>query len=77
MGSMKYETTNLKDVSSAVKKLMSHHGAETLLGSMMASKGVYLLFFSQRHNTDHGLYVLATELAPVLAKVYETLAGHP
>lgn len=75
MEALKYETVNPKNVSEAVKKLMTDFGADTMVGSMMASQGVFILLFSHRHNKDFCLYVPSNELAPVLSKVYETLAG--
>jgi hypothetical protein len=75
MGSIQYDTVNPKNVSDAVRKLMTEQGADTLIGSMVASHGIFILLFSHRHNRDFGLYVSSSELGPVLSNVYETLAG--
>ena len=75
MGALEYETVNPKNISETVKKLMSEHSADTLIGSMVASNGIFILLFSHRHNRDFGLYVSSSEYGQILSKVYETLAG--
>jgi hypothetical protein len=75
MDPLNYETVAPKNVVEAVKKLMIENGADTLVGSMMATRGIFILLFSHRLNRDFGLYISSSELAPVLSKVYETLAG--
>jgi len=64
----------LKDTATAVRKLMNDHGAQTYVGSMMTTQGIFVLLFSQRLNREFSILVSTTELSPVLSKVYETLA---
>jgi hypothetical protein len=60
-----------KEISSYVKKLGVESGADTLIGSMATTKGIFVLLFSHRLNKEFSFIVPGTEIAPVMARISE------
>lgn len=60
-----------KEISSHIKKLVSENGADTLIGSMSTTKGIFVLLFSHRLNKEFSFIVAGNEIAPVMARISE------
>jgi hypothetical protein len=75
MSASEPKTVDLNDLREHLDKLVRDKEAETFLGSLMTTKGLFILLFSHRYNEEHALIVPGTDAPRILARVYETLAG--
>ncbi len=60
-----------KEISSHIKKLISEKSADTFVGSMATTKGIFVLLFSHRLNKEFSFVVAGNEIAPVMARISE------
>ena len=59
----------LSEIPATMKTFRDVHQTDILLGSMVTTQGILLIFFSHRFNREVPLIVAGTEVAKVLQEV--------
>ena len=73
LNASKPQKVTVGELPAALAKLVAEKHAETFIGALPSSQGLFVLLFSHRLNEEFSLVVAGSEPARILAKVHEVL----
>lgn len=74
LNASKPQKVNLNDLPKVLESLMSEKNAETFIGALPSSQGLFILIFSHKLNEEFSILVTGADHSRILSKVHEVLA---